>query len=472
MFLKKNKTAGIIFIIALFCAASSGTAAALELNAIRASDIGSDPSLPLPDARRAADHDLETNTGADSGALELVRQGGKIYISPDGGTVSSGGRMRTTLSLDELRAQIHAAPPGSEFLFAKGLYRAGRAIQIEELHDIVFRGEDGAVFDAGMKRPVVKLDWAEDGLSWKPVYANFADPANFAIFRVKNSSGIKFENLNLRNSWPNVIALYDSSGISVTKCAFRDGTNAIFAKGARTTGIYLADNSWDQDPTGGIWSEADWSMVHHGSLNYFNGAFLQSLNIAGQVVIERNTIRNAYNAIRVKVNNKPGGCAAAQMWDYECPLSTDLRIRDNKFYNISDNVVEIENWAKNVDFERNEMRGFYAPISLDGAYGENMRFIDNIFIPTERPRNNVPVCYDGGSCHNQTLRIFKLYSGDTDDAGGIPIATPVYYGPMIRNLVFRGSFPEMTTDGTRIGLTESNGEFPEGFVNLPAAQEP
>jgi hypothetical protein len=123
--------------------------------------------------------------------------------------------------------------------------------------------------------------------------------------------------------------------------------------------VLVEDNHWEQDPSGDIWSTIPWGITHHGSRQYLNGAFVGASSIAGGVIIRRNIMRNAYNAIRLKSEDCPE--------TNRCNMNVE--IYDNSFEYLRDNPIEIERHAANWWVHGNRIHNSHAWFSMDGGRG-------------------------------------------------------------------------------------------------------
>jgi hypothetical protein len=148
----------------------------------------------------------------------------------------------------------------------------------------------------------------------------------------------------------------------------RHGTYAIFAKGDGTSHLLIEGNEWQQDDSPGhdLWFKIDWARSHgaenaDGMYRHFNGGFLSTKGICGNVVVRHNRILDAYNGIRMKVDNPDPR--------QDPKLNSNVHIFDNDFIRIRDNPVEPEVFAYNWHIRHNRMLDCHAWFSVDGVGG-------------------------------------------------------------------------------------------------------
>src|SRR5262249_2804901 len=189
--------------------------------------------------------------------------------------------------------------PGDVIEVVPGLYDGQRASKLEQ------KGE--------MDRPIVirsaRKDWISGGRRPDPQWGGGQPSAgppgkpslsDFALLAIDECQNIVIDGLMVRDCWPSIVFIKDSTRIIVRNCLFRGGTFAIFAKGPGepATGVrgYLIEgNTWQQDdsPDHKLWSRYPWAEAHggegsDGKYRYFNGAFFGAKGITGDVVIRRN----------------------------------------------------------------------------------------------------------------------------------------------------------------------------------------
>ena len=110
---------------------------------------------------------------------------------------------------------------------------------------------------------------------------------------------------------------------------------AIFAKAdkklpEKTSHLLIESNEWQQDdsPDHALWTRIDWARAHgeedsDGLFRYYNGGFLASKGIRGQVILRGNRIMDAYNGVRMKANEPPKGISI--FWNSAVPSASSTR---------------------------------------------------------------------------------------------------------------------------------------------------
>ncbi len=179
-------------------------------------------------------------------------------------------------------------------------------------------------------------------------------------FKVKRSSWIVIRNLTIENCWPSALFIKDSRYVTLQDTVIIGSSCAVVAFG-KSDHLLIERNDWTQDPSGDIWARIPWGVTHHGSRQYFNGAFLGGKNVTGGVVFRYNKLRNAYNGVRMKVDgcSRPAGCGRGM----------NVEIYNNSFRYIRDNPTEPESFAANWWIHHNEIYNAHAWFSFDGVRG-------------------------------------------------------------------------------------------------------
>jgi hypothetical protein len=96
-------------------------------------------------------------------------------------------------------------------------------------------------------------------------------------------------------------------------------------------------------------------------------------NVQGNVVVENNTVTNAFNGVRLSCRNT----SAAN-------CNQNVTIQNNSFTRIRDNVVEPEAYANNWNVKSNTIVDAHAPFSFDGVSG-SMVLDGNTVSTTAKP---------------------------------------------------------------------------------------
>jgi hypothetical protein len=290
---------------------------------------------------------------ADSSVLE--RESGVPEPKCDGIVVEVADLNELRQAVDDLNTGTHK--PGTVIRLSAERYGfpvdgpaiAIRDVQGSEECPIVIEGpEQGALLDGGRK-PLV--NYVARTLS-------FPEESKINCFVLRDSSWVVFRNLRVVDCWPTFLFMHASSYVTLRDSHVIGSTYAVFMQD-RTHHVLVENNDWEQDPSGEVWSTIPWGITHHGSRKHLNGAFVGATSIAGGVIIRRNTMRNAYNAIRLK--------------SVDCPqtnrCNTNVEIYNNSMEYIRDNPIEIERYAANWWVYGNRIHNSHAWFSMDGGRG-------------------------------------------------------------------------------------------------------
>ena len=275
-----------------------------------------------------------------------------VWVSPTGGTVVYKNEKKATVTLDKALEQktlsIELLP---------GTYSNHFSIKHAGQPDlpVVIHGNEEVIFD-GKVQP---------GSEGKPA------------FFLQNKQWIVFDNITFRNYWNTMILIKDSSYITIKNCRFIGARWPIFARDSATHHVLVENNHWLQDPSGKVWHTIPWAQSHHGDHGFFNGALLGGKKILGSVVFRKNTIRYAYNGIRI-VGNR----------DENYSDNFNVEVYDNTFEYIRDNPVEPEGSASNWRIHHNRFYNCYALLSFTEVAGEKWFVFRNIGWWDEEPGKN------------------------------------------------------------------------------------
>ncbi|MFA1628189.1 right-handed parallel beta-helix repeat-containing protein [Rhizobium mongolense] len=218
--------------------------------------------------------------------------------------------------------------------------------------------------------------------------------ADNASLIVRNCQWVIIEDLDFDGCWPTSIYLDNCQNVVIRRVDFRGGTFAIGAAGPYTRHLLVEDCSWIQDTSGKgavdfasicdkgapdpapppastmLWSKTNWIQVHgspkdgdppvdiDNDARAFDGDFFRAWTIAGYVVIRRNVIIDAFNAVHFFNEASP------EMVDRH---SKNVLIENNWFVRIRDNAVEPENFAWNWTIRHNRFVDCYVPFSFEMA---------------------------------------------------------------------------------------------------------
>lgn len=216
-------------------------------------------------------------------------------------------------------------------------------------------------------------------------------------FVIENARWLVFEDLTFDDCWLPALHITDSQYIALRRSLLLGSSYAMVAfstRPGRSHHFLVEDNLWIQDMSGygstalpecrtpshehdcpgAMWKSIPWGVSHHGSYEHFNGALFGAKDIAGDLVFRGNTIRNAYNGIRIVAN----GCKEG-----ECSLNVE--VYGNTFAYLRDNPIEMEHWAHNWWIHDNVFKNSHAWLSTDGMGGGPVLFFHNTGWFTDMP---------------------------------------------------------------------------------------
>ncbi|WP_027184461.1 right-handed parallel beta-helix repeat-containing protein [Desulfovibrio inopinatus] len=184
----------------------------------------------------------------------------------------------------------------------------------------------------------------------------------YAFFRLVDCAWIEFEDFHVRGCWPSFLYLKNSRYITVRNLEAQDSQYFIFGRGYDTHHILIEDTTWNQDPTGSLWTDIEWADDKVGCYYFYNGGILGSDRISGSVVLRGNRILNSFNAFRLK------GSKSKEEEDI-FSQNLNLEVYNNIFENTRDNPVEPEKCAVNWHIRHNIIKNAHAWFSFDNVAG-------------------------------------------------------------------------------------------------------
>ncbi|MDG4720954.1 MULTISPECIES: hypothetical protein [Thalassospira] len=350
-----------------------------------------------------------------------------VYVSNDGQDHWIDAKLRSTKTLGEA---ICASRPGQLIRLIAGTYEIDQPLVFPRsgtpCQPIILRGETGVIINAG-KQPDPSVSASNPGRD------------RFAVFQLIDIEHIRVEHLRIMRAWPSAVYIENSRDLCFKDIDIFEGTYAFYANGVRTEGIKVMECRWVQDTS--MWRSIRWDEIHDGkddegnvievAFRYLNGAFFGSDDIAGDVEITHNDIRDCYNGIRMDVSND----------NLSAPIGTynrDVSIFDNRFSYIRDNPVEPEATALGWWIGRNRFYNCHKLFSQDGVRGGFWYYFANICRFDSRPGP------DGDE--NNGGAVFKLGNG-----GDIP--QPDYVSACFHNSFYLRQ--KYIKKGTTRGLTNA-----------------
>jgi hypothetical protein len=229
-------------------------------------------------------------------------------------------------------------------------------------------------------------------------------------FRFDEKQWIVLDNLTLRDCADAGVIVRNSQYITLKNSIIVKGLYGVFAEGAQTHHILLENNVWIQDASQDMWSRRHWCEYKYGKLRGQAGALFAGVDIAGGVIVRRNRLQYAFNAVRIDIS-------ATKRSDpsWLGKLSTNVEVYDNHFAFIRDNVLEPEYDATNWWFHGNRIRNAHAWFSFDGLHGGRWYVFDNVGWFDDKPSRE---CKASGSCKEWQERNPEL-CGDLHDGGRV-----------------------------------------------------
>ena len=229
-------------------------------------------------------------------------------------------------------------------------------------------------------------------------------------FRFDEKQWIVLDNLTLRDCADAGVIVRNSQYITLKNSIIVKGLYGVFAEGPQTHHILLENNVWIQDASQDMWSRRHWCEYKYGKLRGQAGALFAGVDIAGGVIVRRNRLQYAFNAVRIDIS-------ATKRSDpsWLGKLSTNIEVYDNHFAFIRDNVLEPEYDATNWWFHGNRIRNAHAWFSFDGLHGGRWYVYDNVGWFDDKPSRQ---CKANGSCKQWQERNPEL-CGDLHDGGRV-----------------------------------------------------
>ncbi|MEL6768861.1 MAG: right-handed parallel beta-helix repeat-containing protein [Pseudomonadota bacterium] len=199
--------------------------------------------------------------------------------------------------------------------------------------------------------------------------------------------GITLQDIGYEDCWITAIGAVNSQHVTVRGARIHGSTFGMFA--LATEGLSPASHSfvvsnshWIQSPGAyregtepcdrphqdltcalDVWDDIPWGVAHHHLWRPLNGALFAALDIAGNVLIENNTLERAYNGVRI-ISELPG-------------TGRNVEVRGNTFRFMRDNAVEPETQAYGWVVKHNRFENVHAWLSTDGVKGSGFYIFGN-----------------------------------------------------------------------------------------------
>lgn len=279
------------------------------------------------------------------------------FVSPQGAAAQTGTRDQPFTSLAAAAAK---AQPGDTIFLMPGTFEG--TTRLHQIH-----GEPN--------RPIVIT--ADDPTSL-PVIDGLSAPSNDAFhpgIALDSCSWINISAIKFENCWFNVIDIRQSSYISIEFCHFTSGKYTVHPHGEMTHHI-LVDNCIIRHPPQ-VWKGWSWLEMHHGEIQYYNGALIHPRKSGGGHIMRNNELHNMFNGFRTRpANIKEDG---------------NTEIYGNTFFNVRDNEFEPEGWAWNLHYYHNDHTNVHKLFSIDDVKGGFIYIYGNTFTQSDDPWTNYQV---------------------------------------------------------------------------------
>lgn len=276
-----------------------------------------------------------------------------------------------------VQERLDHAAAGDEIVLRPGIYR--QRLRMERRNGtatrpIVVRAEPGAILDGGMTAEGYRLTAnrlaADVHAGRVPGVPAGAYPGLWpwkgqGQLSLRRCRHVQLVDLEVRGSWPTLIALDGVRDIRIAGARLQDGAFAIAALGAGTAGIAIEGCNWVQDPVPDrLWKRIAWARIHGdpeedgpvdlpNDWRLFDGDFFRGDGIRGGVRITQCCVSAAFNAIHLfNTADDPD-------------LARDVEVAHCTFRQIRDNVLEAEDCAHNWWFHHNEVIDAHKCFSIE-----------------------------------------------------------------------------------------------------------
>jgi hypothetical protein len=288
-------------------------------------------------------------------AASLAATAKVYYVSPGGDNANSG--LTINKPFRSINVAIKKASAGDTIYILPGTYRelivlsAKKGVPEKPICLVGLSAEVG-------NYPII------DGGALKP-----SSTASFDWINLTDCEWIEVARLKFRNGWTFPIKVIRSSYLTFRNCQFWGGKRVINATTPTTHHILVEDCFWDQ---GGefLWRvESDtegvaaWTSMHHGAMAYFNGSLIDFHGTGGSMVVRRNTVVNAFQAVRYRG---------------EKGFDSNVEIYENHVSNMRDNDFEPEYYTYNLHIYHNVSHNIHKTLSVDNVEGGQIYYYGNV----------------------------------------------------------------------------------------------
>ncbi len=277
------------------------------------------------------------------------------YVSPDGVDAHTGFTIDTPLK--SINEALRRAVAGDTVYLLPGTYR--------EL--ISVSGKKGIP-----ENPICLMGLSTDVDAYPVIDGGAAQPSSSDShdwIHISKSDWIEIARMAFKNGWTFPIQVSRSSYLTFRSCRFWGGKRVINASGASTHHILVEDCYWDQGgnylwrivtDTAGV---PAWTSMHHGAMAYFNGSLFDFSGTSGSMVIRRNRVVNAFQAVRYR--GRKG-------------YDSNVEIYENHVSNMRDNDFEPEYYTYNLHIYHNVSHNVHRTLSVDNVEGGQIYYYGNV----------------------------------------------------------------------------------------------
>lgn len=225
---------------------------------------------------------------------------------------------------------------------------------------------------------------------------------------IEQAAYVIIENLELFNCGDKGFGIVDSHHITIRNSVVTGGQYVVTAEGPKTHHVLVEGVKWKGDVDEIMWNKNHWCEMKIGKRRKDNGAFFAATDIAGGVILRRNEISHAFNAVRTDISSSSRG----KNW-LRGKLNANFEIYENKFSYIRDNVIEPEFDAVNWWIRNNIIENAHAWFSFDGLHGGRYYIHNN-----HGYFNSSPSTQCDGRCQDWRVE-YPKYCGDLHDGGRV-----------------------------------------------------
>ncbi|MBK8504943.1 MAG: hypothetical protein IPL46_23625 [Saprospiraceae bacterium] len=203
-----------------------------------------------------------------------------LYVSPEGSGAVDGSLKQPFRSIE---AAASIANPGDTINLLPGTYVG--TTKLTNIH-------------GAPNKPIVII--AADP-SHIPISDGQSEPSNDAFhpgIALDSCSWINISGIKFENCWFSVVDVRQSSYITVSHCHFTSGKYTIHPHGVLSHHV-LVENSIIKHPFQ-VWKGWSWLEIHHGEIQYYNGALIHPRKSGGGHIMRYNELHNMFNGFRTR----------------------------------------------------------------------------------------------------------------------------------------------------------------------------